>query len=132
MLLGARAKRVENDAGLHARDALLDVELENPVHVLREVEHDRDVAALAGEARARAAREDRRVERSARRHGRTHIVVVPRNDDADRHLAVVRGIGRVQRAAAAVEADFAAHGPPKLAVELGGPPERVDRVSRES
>ena len=58
------AQRVEDDAGLHAGDALLDIDLENAVHVLREVEHDGDVAALAGEARAGAAREDRRVERS--------------------------------------------------------------------
>ena len=56
---------------------LLDVELENPVHVLREVEHDRDVAALPGEARARAARQHRRVRTLGtppRRHARRLIV----------------------------------------------------------
>ena len=54
------AKRVEHDARLHPRESIAGIELEDPVHVLREVEHDRDVAALAGEARAGAAREHRR------------------------------------------------------------------------
>ena len=43
------------------------------------------------------------------RHRRDHIVGVARNDEADRNLAVVRAVGGVQRAAAAIEADFAAN-----------------------
>ena len=56
----------------------------------------------------------------------THVVFVARNDEADRNLAVVRGVGGVQRAAAAVEAHFAADLPLQLALELGGSLERVD------
>ena len=37
----------------------------------------------------------------------THVVGVARNDEADRHLAVVRAVGRVERAAAAIEPDLA-------------------------
>jgi hypothetical protein len=37
-----------------------------------------------------------------------HIVRVAWHDDADRDLAIVGGVGRVERAAAGIEADFAA------------------------
>ena len=86
----AAAQRVEHDAGLHAREPALRIELEDPVHVLREIEHDRDVAALAGEARAGAARQHRRAELAADRDGRRDVVGVAGHDEADRNLAVVR------------------------------------------
>ena len=72
------------------------IDLEDPVHVLREVEDDRDVAALAGEARAGAAREHRRAELPARRDSGGDVVGVARNDEADRDLAVVGAVGGVQ------------------------------------
>ena len=56
----------------------------------------------------------------ARRHGRDHVVGVARHDEADRHLAVVRAVGGVERAAAAVEADFAANLALQLPFEVGG------------
>ena len=37
-----------------------------------------------------------------------HVVDVPGDHDADRHLAVVRAVGRVEGAAARVEPDLAA------------------------
>jgi hypothetical protein len=49
---GGIAQRIEHDAGLHAREATDRIDLEDPVHVLREVEHHRHVAALSGEAGA--------------------------------------------------------------------------------
>ena len=103
----AVAQRVEHDARLHAREPLARVQLEDLVHVLREIEHDRDVAALPGEAGAGAARQHGRAVLPARRDRRDHIVGIARNHEADGDLAVVRAVGRVQRAAAAVEADFA-------------------------
>ena len=51
---------IEDDARLHASDLRCGVERDDAVQVLREVHDHRDVAALAGEARARAARQDRR------------------------------------------------------------------------
>src|SRR5205823_6249151 len=39
---------VENDARLNPREFPGGVQLENPVHRLGEIEHDRDVAALSG------------------------------------------------------------------------------------
>ena len=64
------SKRIQDHAGLDAGNALLDIHLENAIHVLREVEHDCDVAALTGQARAGAAGEYRRLERSAARRPR--------------------------------------------------------------
>src|SRR5437660_1534702 len=49
VFLGCRAKTVEDDAGLNARDAALRIDFENPRHVLRKVENDRGVTTLSGE-----------------------------------------------------------------------------------
>ena len=84
------------------------IERDDAVHVLREVDDDRDVAALAGEARAGAARQDRRADVAARPDGGCHVVFVERNHDADGNLPIVRRVGRVERARAVVEAHFAA------------------------
>ena len=124
---GGVAQRIEHDAGLHARESADRIDLEDPVHVLREVEHDRHVAALSGEAGARAARQDGRVVLPARGHRRDHIVGIAGNDEADRNLAVVRAVGRVERAAAAIEPHLAADHPLQLALELGGLSKRIDR-----
>ena len=123
------SKRIQDHAGLDAGNALLDIHLENAIHVLREVEHDCDVAALTGQARAGAAGEYRRFERSADGDRGAHVVFVAWHDNTNGYLPVVRGVGGVQRPAAAIEAHFAAHRAPELAVELGGACERVDRFS---
>src|SRR4029453_10021574 len=52
--LGSIPKGVQHHSRLNAREPLARIDLEDLVHVLREVQHDRDVAALAGEARPRA------------------------------------------------------------------------------
>src|SRR5215470_4704664 len=67
VLLGAGAQRIENDTRLNPGEAALRNDVEDPVHVLREVEDDGDVTTLPGEARARAARQYGRTELSA--HG---------------------------------------------------------------
>ena len=55
------AQVVEDAARLHARDPPVRVGLEDAAEVLRAVDQDRRVAALAGEAGAAAAQDDRRV-----------------------------------------------------------------------
>ncbi len=112
------AQRIEDDARLDAREPPGGIDLEDPVHVLREVEHDRDVAALAGEAGAGAARQHRRAEAAARGHRRDHIVCIAGNDEPDGNLPVVRAVGGVERAAPAIEAHLAAHDPLQLQLEL--------------
>ena len=49
---------------------------------------------LPGERRAAAARRNRHTVLAADADGLDHVVVVTRNDHADRHLPVVRSIGR--------------------------------------
>ena len=57
---------------------------------------------------------------------------IARNDEADRNLTVVRAVGGIKRAAAAVEAHLAADLPFQLTLEFGGLVERVDRFARAS
>ena len=52
--------------------------------------------------------EDRCAVPAADGDGRDHVLDVPGDHDADRHLAVVRAVGRVEGAAAGVEPDLAA------------------------
>ena len=107
VLLGLLAQPVEDDAGLDARESSFGVDLEHAVEVLREVDHDRDVDRLPGEARPAAARRDRRLVLAARVHRRDHVVDRTRYDDADRQLPVVRAGRRVERPIAVGEADLA-------------------------
>ena len=59
------AQPVEHDAGLDARCLGLRIEIDQFVQVFREIEHDRDIAALPGETCSAAARQQRRAEASA-------------------------------------------------------------------
>ena len=123
---------IEHDARLHARDLPRRIERDDAVQVFREVHDDRDVAALAGEARARAARQDRRARFAARRDRGDDVGFVERNDEPDGNLAIVRRVGRVERARAGVEAHFAAHGLLQRALERLRFRERYRAHARES
>ena len=92
----ASRSAIEHDAGLHARDLRRRIEREDAVQVLREIDHHRDVAALPGEAGARAARQDRRADFAARCDRRLDVGFVERNDQPDRDLPVVRGVGGIR------------------------------------
>ena len=94
-------------AGFDLRDARAGLDRDDSIHVLREIEHERGVARLAGEAGAAAARENRHRVFPRDRKRRNHVAFVPRNHHAHRHLAIVRCVGRVGRASAGIEADFA-------------------------
>ena len=108
VLLGRAPQVVEDHARLDAGGARHGVQLEDPGHVPARVDDDRDVAGLAGQARPRAAGEGRRVELGADAQRGHHVVVVEREDDAERHLAIVRRVRRVHRARRAIERDLAA------------------------
>ena len=106
------------------------VQLPDAVHVLREIEDHGDVAALSRQRRAAAAREDRRAVFARQSDGGDDVVGVARNHDADRHLAIVRGVGRVQRARAVVETNLAADFATKLGGEDGGiDVQRLDAIA---
>ena len=96
-----------DDAGLDVSDARVGIDRDHAIHVLREVEHQRRVARLAGEAGAAAARENRHRVLACERNRRDHVAFMARNHDADWHLPIVRRVGGVGRASAGVEAHFA-------------------------
>ena len=107
VLRGFRAQVVEDAAGFDAGEAALGIDRDHAVEVLGEVDHDGGVAALAGEARAAAARQKRRIVTPADLHRLDDVLPRLRDDHPDRDLAVVRGVGGVERAAAVIEADLA-------------------------
>src|SRR5262245_9395421 len=124
--LGSIAEGIEHHSGLHAREPLDRINLEDLVHVLREIQDDRDVAALAGKARPCAAGQHRGAEFPADGNCRHDVIAVTRNDEADRDLSIVRAVGGIERTAGAVEAHLAAYLPLQLTLEFGGFLERVD------
>src|SRR4051812_8738822 len=78
--LGCRfAQFVEDQARLNARELFLLVDLENLVHVLAEVEHDRDVATLPCQACAASASEDGRADLATSGNGGDHVLLVSRD-----------------------------------------------------
>ena len=102
-----RVEVVEDDARLDPRAAVVGVDVDDAVHVTAEIEDDRLVDRLPGEARAAAAREDGDpVVRTVGDDGRD-IVGRLREDDADGRDLVRARVGRVQLARVGVEPDVA-------------------------
>jgi len=129
MNFGTVAQRVEDDAGLDASVFLLNVKLKNLIHVLREIQNHRDVAGLSGKACARASGENGSAEFSACGDRRDHISGIARNNEADRNLTIIRRVGGIECATAAIEAHFAAHAALQFALEFGGLRKRVNCLS---
>jgi hypothetical protein len=126
MLLGSVAKRVEDNTGLHPREFPIRIDFEDLVHVLREIEHYRDVAALPGQARTGAARQNGSPVLFARRNRGNHIFGIARYHQADRNLAVIGTVRCVESAAAAIETDFPAHGALQFSFKIGCQREGID------
>ncbi len=120
MPLGGVAHAIEHDAGLDPRDLRPRIERDNAVQILRKIHDDRDVAALAGEAGAGAARHDGCAGVAARANGRGHIGSVQRDHQANGDLPVVRRVGGVEGPRAVIEADLAAHRLLQRALEAVG------------
>src|SRR5256886_12438210 len=108
MLLSGVAQIVKDYAGLHPSDAARWIDLQNLRHVLGEIQHDGNIAALPGKRSSTAAAEDGRAEFPRQRDSRDHIISVAGQHDSDRHLTIIRPVSGVERAAARVEAHFAA------------------------
>ena len=109
VLLGGIAQMVENDAWLNPCDTPFGIKLDDLRHVLREVEHDSDIAALTGERRASAAAKHRRAMLAA--NGKLLAITSSLflgSTTADRDLAIIRAVGRVKGSAAVIESDLAA------------------------
>src|SRR5438876_7184637 len=119
------AQRIADNTWLNPCVLLRRIHLENPVHVLRVVEHNGNIAALPRKAGSRATRQHRRPELTAGGHGCNHVVVVAWNYHADRRLAVVRAVGSIARARTGVESDFAAQHTPQFELEYFCGAERI-------
>ena len=65
----------------------------------------------------------------ARGHRGDHIVVIARNDQADGNLPVIRAVGCIQRAAAAIEAHFAFHDALQFVLKFGCLGKRVNGLA---
>jgi hypothetical protein len=107
VLLGGGAKMIEDNARLNASDPALGVELKDVGHVLREIEHDGNIAALSSQRSPTAPAEHRNSMLATGGDGGNYVIVVAWDDDADRHLAVVGAVIGVECAAAIIEANFA-------------------------
>ncbi len=95
---GGFADAVEDDAGLDVDGAGDGIDGAHLVHVLREVEDDGGVAALAGERGACSAREDGGFEAAADFDGGDDVCFVEGDDEADGDVTVVGGVGGVEGA----------------------------------
>ena len=101
------AELVLHNARLDANPLLLDVRLEDLVHVLREVDVNRFADGLAREAGGAAARQDGDAVLGGDAHGLDYIALVARDYGADRLDLPSAGIGRIKDTGVRVEADFA-------------------------
>ena len=93
----------------------IDVE---PVHVAGEIEDHGHVGALAGEAGACAARQHGGPSGAAGGERGFDVGRIAGKDDADGKLAVVRGVGGVERARARIEENVAAKAWPSAALRV--------------
>jgi hypothetical protein len=89
---------IENTARLHTAEAAVGVDIEHAVHVLRKVHDHRDIAALAGQTRPGAARENRRTMGPRQSHSGFDVLRMARNHHAYRYLPIIRSVGGVERA----------------------------------
>ena len=110
------AELVLHDSRLDADPFLLEIGLENAVHVLGEVDVNGVPDGLTGQAGRPAARQHRHLVPGAQLQQRPHVPVMPRNDRADRLDLPDGRVGGVQDPGIAVEADFALD----LAADLAG------------
>ncbi len=114
------AEMIKNDSRLNPRDSPLGIDLKNLRHVAREIEHHGNIAALSSERCASAAAKNGSAKFACGRNRRDHVVRVARQNDADRHLPIIRSIRRVERAAAAIEAHISAQIAAQFSFERGG------------
>src|SRR5262249_56644413 len=97
----------EHNAGLDHAAALGNIELDQPIEVLRAIDHQRGVDCLSGLRGAAAARRHADALLPRNRYRPIGVLYRAWRHYADRHDLVVRGIGRVAAAGKAVEHDIA-------------------------
>ena len=86
---------VEDETGLYSRCFPAGIDMKDPPEMPRHVDDHGGIATLAGEARSTAARQYRNAVLPAYLNRCDDVIGCSRQDNADRYLTVVRGIGGV-------------------------------------
>ena len=115
---GGAVEVLLDDAGPDAHPPRRGVDLADRVHVARGVEHEPLARRLAGEARARAARDDGDVEARGGLDGGGDVGGVAREGDEQRRARVQARVAREQVARVGVRAHVASQLAPELRGEL--------------
>jgi hypothetical protein len=113
-------KAIKNHTGLNPRNPSSWIDLDNVVHVAREIEHQSYVAALSGERGSATTTEERRAELTGYRHGGNDIVEIAGKDYSDGNLAIIGPIGRIESTASLVETYVTAHVPAQSGGKAAG------------
>ena len=108
MRLEVRIELIEHDTRLHDDGHRVAVEGQDAAERLAVVDHQRIADRLPALRRSRAAGQDRRAEIAGDGKRGAHVVLVARDDDADRIDLVDRRVGRVASARRSIEQDVAA------------------------
>jgi hypothetical protein len=106
MFFCSATQMIQDDAGLHTGDALRGINFKDLCHVLREIEHHGDVAALAGKRSSAAPAEDWCSELTCKCDSGDNVIDVAWENNSDRDLAVIGTVGSVESATAGVKADL--------------------------
>jgi hypothetical protein len=106
VLFGGGAQMIEYDSRLNASDAANGINFEDRRHIFGKIQNHGDVATLAGERSAAATAEERSPELAAECNRCKNVIVIPGQHYSDGNLTVVRAVGGVESARAAIEADI--------------------------
>ena len=104
---GFGVERALHHAGLHHGGSPLGIDGFDLRHVAGEVEHQGGVAGVSAEAGAAAARHDGHRVLARQRQRLDHILLMARANHSDGHLAIVGGVGGIDRERPRIEADIA-------------------------
>ena len=115
VMLGRIAQAVEDDAGLHRGQLGAGIDGIETVHVAGEIEDHGDIGALPRKTGASAAGQHRRPRGATRLQCGFDIGRVPRIDDTDGELSIIRRVRRVECARTKIEQNIAA----QRGLELG-------------
>ncbi len=110
VLAGGPAQGIEHAAGLYPSDAPVGIDVEDGSEVPGPVDDDRLVGALPRHRRPSAAVQDRDAGTATERHSADGVVDAAGAHHTEGDLAVVGGVGRVQRPSAAREVHVTVHG----------------------
>jgi hypothetical protein len=100
---------VQNETRLDTCISFIYIEFQKFMHVFCEVQDYGDIAAFSGEARSSSSGKYRGSKLTAECNGSDYVLFGFGQNNADREMAIVGGIGCVECPAATVEAHFTSY-----------------------